>query len=142
MKHEKNQIRWASLAVVAAALFASVAVAVQDEAGEAEAVEATEAASGQSVITSRAVPSGQVVRPYNLLEDLTDEQEAELKAARGEYLQKVREAEEAWHEASLAVLTDEQKAALDDLVEQRRTEAAERRAQRRAERAEAAEEGN
>ena len=138
MKSEMNWKRWGTLAAVAGALFASVAVAVQDEADEAGE------AAGQSVITGRAVPSGQVVRPYNLLEDLTDEQEAELKAARGEYLQKVREAEEAWHEASLAVLSDEQKAQLDELVEARRAEAAERRAERRRARdeAEEADDGN
>lgn len=113
-----------SPAVVAVALIAAgttAAVAVQD-------------AEGPTTRPRRAVPSGQVVRPYNLLDDLTAEQAAQLRALRGEYLVKLREIEDEWHAGSLAVLTAEQRQRLDELEAERRQEAAQRRAERRRQR--------
>lgn len=110
-----------SPAIVAVALIAAgttAAVAVQD-------------AEGPTTRPRRAVPSGQVVRPYNLLDDLSAEQEAQLRALRGDYLVKLREIEDEWHAGSLAVLTAEQRERLDELQAERRQQAAQRRAERR-----------
>ena len=85
---------------------------------------------------------GQVVRPYNLLEDLTAEQQDQLELIRGEYLAVVREARQIEREKSMAVLTEAQRSRLAELEADRRAEAAERRVERRAERDnEGAEEG-
>jgi Spy/CpxP family protein refolding chaperone len=74
---------------------------------------------------------GQVVRPYNLLDDLSPEQERQLRLIRGEYLATVAEARRVEREKSLAILTDEQAERLAEIEAERREEAARRRAERR-----------
>ena len=122
-------------ALLAGTLLAGVAVAVQDEpstrpAEDSEPAEPAERAGP----AERAIRTGQVVRPYNLLDDLTPEQEEQLGAIRAEYLRGVRDLRDREREQSLAVLTEDQRGRLDDLEAERRREARERRAERRAER--------
>ena len=113
--HRKKLIAGALVAVVAAFTLM---------AGAQDAPSTRPAASAER---------GQVVRPYNLLDDLTAEQQDQLRLIRGEYLAVVREARRLEREKSMAVLTEAQRARLAEVEADRRAEAAERRAERRAE---------
>ncbi len=95
----------------------------------------TEGDGESSLVESdRRMPGGQVVRPFNLLDDLDVGQEAELKKLRQDHLLAVRELEDQWMRDSLAVLSDEQKTRLEQIVAEREDEAAAKRAERRAQR--------
>ncbi len=76
-------------------------------------------------------PARGVVRPYNLLDDLSAEQTEQLRTIRGDYLAKMAEIREEERERSMAVLTPEQRERLEVIDAERRAEAAKRRAERR-----------
>lgn len=75
-----------------------------------------------------------IVRPFNLLDDLTDEQIEQLSDLRADFVKKRRELEEEYEDQSMAVLTEEQRDRLEEIEEDRRAQAAERRRQRERER--------
>ena len=128
-----NRVRLFRGGVVAAALLGMGLTTAVVASQDAEAEDAAEAQSSL-IDTDRRMPGGQVVRPFNLLDDLDAEQEAKLKQLRQDHLLAVRELEDAWLRDSLAVLSDEQTSRLEQMVADREAEAAALRAQRRAER--------
>lgn len=74
-----------------------------------------------------------LISPYNKLESLTAEQEEQLKAVHGRYLEQIKSLQQQEKEEMMAILTDDQKSELQRIDEQakaaRKAKAAEKREQ-------------
>ena len=76
-----------------------------------------------------------LIAPYNKLESLTDEQRDKLQEIHAVYLEKIKALQEEERQQMLAVLTDEQRAELDQIEKEaeaaRKAKEAERREQQK-----------
>ena len=83
--------------------------------GVGAAAIAQEATTNPSGGESTPAPHVKVPAPYNLLTDLSDDQESKIKDIHSEILDEQKQLKQKEHDEIAAVLTDDQKKELDDL---------------------------
>jgi Spy/CpxP family protein refolding chaperone len=108
--------------------------------GAGAAAIADDATTAPSVPEPRSLSRSHIAAPFNLLPDLTDDQKTKIRDIHTEILDEERELRQKEHDQIAALLTDDQKKELDDLVaretmekkaaqEERRAKAEEEKAQ-------------
>lgn len=100
---------------------------------------ADDATTNPSEAEPNAAPHGHIVAPFNLLPDLTDDQKSKIHDIHAEYLDQEKQLKQKQYDDIDAILTDDQKKELDDLMSkdavEKKAEEIEKRAQSEEEKA-------
>ncbi len=101
---------------------------------------AQDATTNASSDEPKPAPHVRIPAPYNLLPDLSDDQQSKIKDIHSEILEEQKALKQKEHDEIADVLTDDQKKELDDLVTkaalEKKASEEERRAKEEAEKAE------